>query len=181
MPFKKQRLYKSSGKKEYLERYYDKHKKKIDDAIDSFRRRNPGVLTGSNKKIFVDDLYLGKDFNSKRNANLQIERTIYGYKHAKNNSDRAYLEAAYEVKQKAKILENTPEKYKNMDTRKLRSRISDELIDYEFKDEDTKIFGYYKVKWERDYVLVRQLKYHRADEKSPEEQVVWRRKDEIDL
>lgn len=181
MPFKKQRLYKSGDKRQYLEEYYEKHKKTIDNAINKFKRRKDVHLTGDNKKIFVDDIYLGKDFNSKRNAKLEIERVIYGYKHAKNNAQRAYLEAAYEVKQKAKQFKDIPGKYLTMDTKKLRSRISDEMVDYEFKDDDSKIFGYYKVKYERDYVLVRQLKYHAANEKSPEEQVVWRRKDEIGL
>ena len=126
---------------EYAANYYDKHKKSIDNLLDSKTTRNK-------KDVFidlVDDLFQqnGVKYNSKKNLNAGIRSII--------NELQGIDPRLDEIKRDALNREEAGFK----DLRKLNKRVSNQEIPYAGPDN---IVGYYDIKGS-DYVIVHKLDY----------------------
>lgn len=166
---KKRRLWKSTGKREYLEHYYDTHKKTIDNAIAIYKTRHSS--SQSAKEMFVNRLFYGKDWNSAKKAKEVIDREI----HLLRGGDVDEWEARH--------LDNfRPSYYKRQ--RRLDSKFEKGFNEYDYSSEDSisrfDIQGYYNLKGKSSYVIAKVIRYW-GDDDSPYETWEWKKKDEIGL
>ena len=125
----------------YAANYYDKHKKSIDNLLDSKTTRNK-------KDVFidlVDDLFQqnGVKYNSKKNLNAGIRSII--------DELQGIDPRLNEIKRDALNREEAGFK----DLRKLNKRVSNQEIPHAGPDN---IVGYYDIKGS-DYVIVHKLDY----------------------
>lgn len=164
---KKRRIWKSTGKREYLEDYYESHKKTIDNAVAVYKTRHPS--SQSAKEIFVNRLYYGKDWNSAKRAKYEIDREI----HLLRGGDSDEWEAKHTPN-------NRPSYYKSQT--RVNKRFKSGYIEHDFEGEDSEgtfeIQGYYSL-GKSSYVIAKVRRYFGED--SPFEAWEWKKKNEIGL
>lgn len=164
----KRATYKGPAEKELLaQNYYQKHKKKLDKAIDIYRQGRISDNTVSNEKIFTDLIKYGaRDFGSAKQAKEYMERMT------------AYLEGGDEEWYDAKHGYN---KEIFGDLRKL-NRHSPVYVDYDYSYFDSEasytIEGYYETT--NPNIVIARITQDNGDG-SPFTYWEYRYKDEIGL
>ena len=132
--FKNNELDSPAAKELFAKSYYNKHKKRVDSAINKYRSRNNIDPNVSNEKIFTDSIkYSGRNFGSKKLAKEAIDRKIYEL----GGGDLDLYDAKHGGRNR--------EDYGFSDLRKLNGKLDGQFHDYKYTGADFDVEGYYRI------------------------------------
>lgn len=164
--FKSNELDSPEAKKLFAEKYYNQHKKRVDAAINNYRKSHNIAPSVTNEKIFTDTIkYSARNFGSKKSAKDYIQKKLFEL----NGGDLAVYEAKHGARNR--------EDYGFSDLRKLNGRLDGNYHDYKYSEPDFEVEGYYEIKGS-DVVIAKII-----DKSSGSPYEVWefKNRDEIGL